>query len=327
MSQLTILNAKQEILNAEKDFISVSESTLNFQKEFQFAMQALGNNKFLLEIALSDPQSLKNAIVNVGAIGLSLNPAERLCYLVPMDGKVQLQVGYIGFLKLGVKDGGITWAWAEVVREKDIFTITGVDTKPIHSFDPFDKNRGSVKGVFCTAKTHDGSFLTRFMAYDECIAIRNRTKMWMKSPGKGPWQSDENEMIKKTVIKQASKTWPKGANSRLEKAIDVVNDFEGIDFERKVINLKENDTTKMLSASLKSSQLIHQDANCEAVITSIKSICSQRCQEMNIDEKRSFIKSVLGVESFNNLYNQNYSQLIELEKFLLQDDIFPKWED
>ena len=313
-NSLTIVDAKDEILRAREDFELVSPEQLSFQKEFQFAMQALERNKTLLKVALENPQSLKNAIVNIGAVGLSLNPAERLAYLVPMDGAVQLQVGYIGFLKLGVADGGISWGHAEVVKEKDIFTFNGVGREPTHVFSPFI-DRGKVIGVYCVAKTHDGSFLTRMMSREECIAIRDRSKMWMATKS-GPWATDENEMMKKTVIKQGSKTWPKGACARLEKAIEVVNEFEGIDFNREIKNKKISDDTKLLSEKLGQKTV---DPKCQEIINSIQSICKTICEGYNDAQKITFLRTKLQINSFKELSNKDSGFLTEMENYLLEE--------
>lgn len=325
MGELTVKQKEEgirkssiEINSIQSSFEEVSQNILTFRREFQFAMQALGNNEYLLQIAMSNPQSLKNAIVNVGAIGLSLNPAEALAYLVPMDGAVQLQVSYIGFIKLGVMDGGILWAHAENVREKDSFTYNGVDLKPTHTFEPFSKERGKIIGTYCVAKTHDGSFLTRMMTYDECLAIRNRSKMWKKSPGKGPWATDESEMIKKTVIKQSRKTWPKGASSRLDKAIEVVNEFEGIDFNAEKEN-KEQKKVSAVSNLLNNALGTPPSPEMKSVIDSIISSCkSINSNGETKEEKQAFMLRELQVTSFNELYSKDLAHLKDLDSYLLE---------
>ena len=336
MSQLTIISARDEILGAEKDFEAVSGATLNFRKEFAFAMQALEKNDFLLKTALGNPQSLKNAIVNIGAVGLSLNPAERLAYILPMDNAVQLMVSYIGLVALAVKDGGILWASANIVREKDTFRLNGYDKQPTHSYDPFSTEGGKVTGVYSVGKTQDGSYLVTTMTYDECIAIRNRTKIWAKNQS-GPWKSDEEEMIKKTVIKRASKLWPRGSTARLQKAIDVINDFEGIDFtpEPPAQN-KISSASNILNLALGAPV----DPEVKQSVEMITSICKVHCENFTLKEKGGFMLKVLQVSTFNELYTKDLDYLKELLAILselvtptincIDDSIVvdaPKWDD
>lgn len=321
MNQLTIINAKEEILSAEREFRIVSSETMVFEKEYNFAMQALAANDFLLQTALKNPQSLKAAIINVGAVGLSLNSAEKMAYLVPLNGAVHLMVSYMGLAKLAVMDGGALWLHSEVVCEKDIFNYMGVDQKPEHKFNPF-QDRGRAIGVYAVVKTHDGSFLSRMLSVSDCEKIRDRTQIWQKSKS-GPWKTDPEEMYKKTAIKNLAKTIPRisGSTSRLNKAIEVQNEFEGIDFEKEKEkpNLKISNDSKLLSDKLRAPVLCHADPVCEEIIQSIKSICSQKCEGFTLDQKRTFVKTKLQIDSFNDLYSKDSDYLLEMEKFLLDD--------
>lgn len=218
MSNLQVL--KQEIQTVETQFISVqSDNSLSFQREVGFAMQALGNNDFLAKIAINNKQSLLNAVTNVSAIGISLNPAEKQAYLVPRGGAVCLDISYMGLIDLATRSGSIMWAKAELVYSNDQFTLNGVDKQPTHQRDPFSTNRGSVVGAYCVAKLASGDYLTEVMSKAELDSIKARSESGKK--GSGPWATDEGEMQRKTVVKRASKYWPK--SERLAEAIDMLN--------------------------------------------------------------------------------------------------------
>lgn len=184
-------------------------------------------------------QSLCDAVINVAAIGLSLNPALKFAYLVPRDGRCCLDVSYMGLIKIATDTGSIKWAQAEVVCSADTFEYRGPTEKPMHVCDPFNSDRGEVTGVYCVAKTVDGDYLTEVMSLAEIHKVRDMSPAYTRSK-KGPWVTFPNEMAKKAVIKRASKTWPKSDTSnRLETAIAVVNEHEGIDFsdDRKMHDL------------------------------------------------------------------------------------------
>ena len=61
---------------------------LDFTQECLFARQQLLKNNFTLDTAAKNPNSLQAAILNVAAIGVSLNPALSHAYLVPRDGAI-----------------------------------------------------------------------------------------------------------------------------------------------------------------------------------------------------------------------------------------------
>lgn len=231
MSSLVAL--KNEVLATRGAFTAqLSDASLKFDQEAGFAIQTLENNSYLASTAMKNPQSLRNAVTNIAAIGISLNPAKKQAYLVPRDGRVCLDISYMGLMDLAMATGAILWGQAFIVRERDEFALTGLDKKPHHVFNPFDKDRGEVVGVYVVVKTHHGDYLTHAMAIDAVIAIRNRSSAW-KSGKSCPWHTDFDEMAKKTCVKQAYKYWPK--NARLETAIHHMNTDggEGLDFEPK----------------------------------------------------------------------------------------------
>lgn len=233
MSALAIIT--NDIYSARDNFASVlTDRSLNFEREAGFAIQSLTANDYALGIAQKNRQSVINAVTNIAAIGISLNPAKKQAYLVPRDGKICLDISYIGLLDLAIGSGSIRWGQAELVYEGDAFTLNGFDKPPTHGRNPFDKNRGDVVGVYVVVKTADGDYLTTTMTTDEVNAIRDRSSAWKAWTSKGkscPWVTDPGEMAKKTVIKRAYKLWPK--TERLEQAIHHLNTDggEGLGFD------------------------------------------------------------------------------------------------
>ena len=73
----------QALQTYEVDFTAKNDYELSFSSEIHFASQLLMKNDFTMKIAAQQPQSLRNAMLNVAALGISLNPAEQLAYLVP----------------------------------------------------------------------------------------------------------------------------------------------------------------------------------------------------------------------------------------------------
>lgn len=214
-----------DIYAAQDRFEAVlSDKTLNFEREAGFAIQVLGGSDFAMKTAMGNRQSVFNAVVNVAAIGISLNPAKKQAYLVPRDGRICLDISYMGLLDLAIQSGSIMWGQAEIVHESDGFELNGFDKPPTHKRNPFAKDRGAFVGAYVVVKTRDGDYLTTCMQIDEIYDIRNRSSAW-KSGRSCPWKTDEGEMVKKTVIKRAYKMWPK--TDRLDGAVHYLNTENG----------------------------------------------------------------------------------------------------
>lgn len=236
-NQITTIT--QDIYALRDNFNVMAPAGMNFEKEAGFAIQLLSANEYALKVAMGNRDAVRNAITNVAAIGISLNPAKKQAYLVPRKVKgnlvICLDISYIGLIDLAVATGSILWAQANVVREKDHFVLNGYDKPPTHHHDPFAgaEARGEIRGAYVVVKTCDGEYLTHTMDIDAIYSIRDRSEAWKsymekKNKGEyaqpGPWGTDEGEMIKKTVVKQAYKYWPKTDRSiRLDEAIQLLN--------------------------------------------------------------------------------------------------------
>src|SRR5450830_1654254 len=209
MSQ-AVATITQDIYGARNQFANVlTDRSLNFEREAEFAIQVITSSEY---------------VTNIAAIGISLNPAKKQAYLVPSDGKICLDISYIGLMDLAMATGAIRWAQAELVYTADSFALNGFDKPPTHSYNPFAKDRGEAVGVYVVVKTADGDYLTETMSIDDVNAIRDRSsawKAWISKKSSCPWVTDPGEMMKKTVVKRGYKYWPK--TERLEQAIHHLN--------------------------------------------------------------------------------------------------------
>lgn len=233
--QLTVVQAIEQ---TQDRFLSIAPAQMKFESEKGFAVQILKNNDYLMKVAQGHPQSLQQALTNVAAIGLSLNPAEKQAYLIPRTvksgdkyvAKVFLEPSYMGLIKLATDSGSIKWVQALPVYSSDEFLFTGMGEKPIHKFNPFQPadKRGDFIGVYCAAKTSDGDYLVNMMSVEQVNSIRDRSEQWKKSKS-GPWLTDFIEQAKKTVIRQGFKTWPRSDLNRLAHAVELSNENEGFE--------------------------------------------------------------------------------------------------
>lgn len=198
--------------------IASTQKLVTWAEESQFAIQAIQKNESLAKCHV---HTVQNSVINVAAIGLTLNPALGYAYLVPEKGECNLKVSFKGLLKIATDSGSIKWVKAEIVKANDKFTYRGACTLPDHEMNPFG-DRGATVGVYCVAKTFDGDYLVDVMSADEIAKIRKAAKQDYV------WSAWPDEMAKKAIIKRASKQWPKtDRDDRLDRAIAVVNEYEG----------------------------------------------------------------------------------------------------
>jgi recombination protein RecT len=247
---------------------ALTDSSLTWAKECQFAIQLFQRNQKLAETAVANPTSAQNAIINVAAIGISLNPASKLAYLVPRDGMVCLDISYMGLLHIAQSAGVIKWGQCKLVHASDQYETLGLDKAPAHKYAPFatPEDRGPVIGGYCTVKTADGDYLTEEMSYAEIEEIRKVSKAG--SSVKGPWVNFWSEMARKTIVKRAYKYWPRA--DRLDNAVDVLNETEGV-------------FTEPVMAYTPESEVIQSEENAkQELINSVRSLCEDMKQAKNM---------------------------------------------
>lgn len=233
---------EQTVYGLEAQFNAVAvDKSVSFKREAEFALQIIcGGGDYIRKIAAQNSQSVRDAVTNVAAIGISLNPAKKQAYLVPRKGGIVLQISWMGLIDLAVECGSILWGKAEIVRDGDTFEYRGMGKEPLHQFNPFDGQRldREILGAYCVAKTRDGDYLTEMMAIDEINAIRDRSdawKSWVKDKKPCPWVTDPLEMQKKTVVRRGSKSWPRTSaeHDRVRQAVHYMDTEggEGVTFD------------------------------------------------------------------------------------------------
>lgn len=302
-----VATISQDIYGTRDSFASVlTDRSLNFEREAEFAIQTITANDYSMKLAVQNRQSVVNAVTNIAAIGISLNPAKKQAYLVPRDGKICLDISYIGLMDLAMNTGAIRWAQSELVYTNDNFALNGFDKPPTHSYNPFSKDRGEVIGVYVVVKTADGDYLTETMSLDEVNSIRDRSsawKAWISKQKSCPWVTDWGEMAKKTCVKRAYKYWPK--TERLEEAIHYLNTEgnEGLS----PINGKPQDDADLAR------RWIEQASSCQSV-----DALQQIWQAGLADIKAA--KDMAAYSQFKAQVEKRRAELLELEPVTLEGE-------
>lgn len=204
--------------------IGVSEQTL--AKEISFALQHVNKNQ---QLKKADGTSVMQSIMNVCQVGLSLNPVQKLGYLVPRWDSlkklntVAFEPSYQGLVKLLTDSGSVSMIYAQLVYEADEFDVSfGTSTEIVHKPKFASKD---VTHVYAVAILPNGIKVPEVMTIEEIESIRERSdsyKAFKASKIKScVWSTDFGEMARKTVIRRIFKYLPK--TERFENVAQAIN--------------------------------------------------------------------------------------------------------
>ena len=118
--------------------------------------------------------------------------------------EAQFQLCYKGLIDLAYRSGDVSIIQAQIVYENDEFDYElGLDPKLKHV--PATKERGNAIAYYAIFKTKDGGYGFEVMSVDD---VRQHAQRYSKSYGNSPWQTNFDEMAKKTVLKRVLKYAP-----------------------------------------------------------------------------------------------------------------------
>lgn len=156
------------------------------------------------------PQSFIGAMMTAAQLGVEPNTALGQAYLLPYDNRrkgvteCQFQLGYKGLIDLAYRSGEVSIIQAHEVYENDDFDYElGMEPRLRHI--PARANRGKVICYYAMFKTKDGGYGFDVMSIED---VQAHAKKYSKAYGSGPWQTNFDEMAKKTVLKKVLKYAP-----------------------------------------------------------------------------------------------------------------------
>lgn len=171
----------------------------------RMVLSALSMNPRLAECT---PQSFLGAMMTAAQLGVEPNTPLGQAYLIPYRNhgtmECQFQLGYKGLIDLAYRSGEVSIIQAHTVREGDEFEYElGLDPKLRHV--PAPDNRGAATHYYAMFRTKDGGCGFAVMSRDE---VEQHARKYSKAFSAGPWQTNFDEMAKKTVLKKALKYAP-----------------------------------------------------------------------------------------------------------------------
>lgn len=200
-------NQVQDLLEAYKlQIANAIPKHLTPERVIQVATTLIVRNP---DIAACTTASLIGAVMASSMLGFEPIPQLGSVYFVPFNNKgrkeVQFIIGYRGMIQLARRSGEVETIYAEAVFENDSFSYT-LGLNPDIKHDPATGNRGAMTHVYAVMKYKEGGFNFIVMSRADVDKIRSRSQASKSSFS--PWNSDYEQMAKKTVIRQLFKYAP-----------------------------------------------------------------------------------------------------------------------
>lgn len=195
------------IKQMEKEIAKALPSVITPERFIRITLSAMSTNPKLAECS---PKSFLGAMMTAAQLGLEPNTPLGQAYLIPFwNGKsktleCQFQLGYKGLMDLAYRSGEVKIIQAHVVYANDEFEYS-LGLEPVLKHRPAQKDRGEPTHVYAMFRTKDDGYGFTVMSMEE---VRAHAARYSKSFGNGPWQTNFEEMAKKTVLKRVLKYAP-----------------------------------------------------------------------------------------------------------------------
>ncbi len=174
------------------------------------------------KLAECDPRSVFAAVIVSSQLGLEPGLLGQ-AYLIPYKSECQLIPGYQGLIDLVRRTGKVKRIESHVVRDGDKFTYkTGLTTVLEHE-PVLDGPQGEMRFAYAVAEFTDGGFHVEVMTKSQIETIRNRSQGYQsakKYHKETPWETDTEEMWRKTLIRRICKYLPKSAELSMALELD-----------------------------------------------------------------------------------------------------------
>lgn len=248
---LEVFKSKVEL--TKKSFlISNPESEAHalkiFEREKGFAVMQVLNNAAILKCT---PESFYTCISTVALTGISLNPALKLAYIVPRAGKAILDISYMGMIEILRNSGSVKDMRANCIFEGDVFEYsegTGENYFIKHTPVLNRDHKLKIIAAYSIATLSDGSETFKLMDYNKLMQHKK------VATTKAVWDSWEEEMMCKTVIRAHYKFLPK--TEKATELMNLVDEANPVDFNN-LNDIKDIESTDISDMDIAVQDLSH----------------------------------------------------------------------
>lgn len=194
------------IKKMEGEIAKALPSVMTPDRFTRITLSALSGNPKLQQCT---PQSFLGAMMTAAQLGVEPNTPLGQAYLIPYRNKgvmeCQFQLGYKGLIDLAYRSGEVASIQANVVCENDEFDYAFGLERDEFTHVPAKSNRGEPVYFYAKYRTKDGAYGFEVMGVED---VRKHAKKYSKAYDSGPWQTNFEEMAKKTVLKKVLKYAP-----------------------------------------------------------------------------------------------------------------------
>ena len=198
---------QQLIRQMEGEIKKALPSVITPERFTRITLSALSVNPKLGDCT---PKSFLGAMMTAAQLGLEPNTPLGQAYLIPYNNRragqmeCQFQLGYKGMIDLAYRSGNVKTIDAQVVYSNDTFNVAyGIEPKL--ELIPAAGDRGEPVAVYACFITKDGGYGFDVMSMEE---VRKHARKYSQAYNNGPWQTNFEEMAKKTVLKRCLKYAP-----------------------------------------------------------------------------------------------------------------------
>lgn len=193
------------IKSMEGEIAKALPSVITPERFTRITLSALSTNPNLSECSAN---SFLAAMMTAAQLGVEPNTPLGQAYLIPYRNhgrlECQFQLGYKGLIDLAYRSGEVKMIQAHTVYENDDFTYElGLEPKLHHI--PAKSDRGAPIFFYAVFHTKDDGYGFEVMSIED---VQTHAQKYSKSYGNGPWQTNFEEMAKKTVLKRVLKYAP-----------------------------------------------------------------------------------------------------------------------
>lgn len=210
------------LVDQKKQIEAALPKHLNADRMLRIVMTEIRKTPKLKQCTLP---SLIGSVIQCAQLGLEPGSALGHAWLIPYDinrkvgntwektTECQFTLGYRGMIDLARRSGQVISLSAHVVYSNDQFDFEYGLRETLRHVPTQNADRGSLIAVYAIAHLVGGGHQIRVMYKNEIDLARARSK----TPDKGPWVTDYDEMAMKTVIRRLFKYLP--VSIEIQKAV------------------------------------------------------------------------------------------------------------